>query len=288
MIATLSMSGTLHVVATPLGHLGDLSPRARDTLAQSALIACEDTRRTSKLLAHCGLAVPMLPLHKFNERERLDEVIAVLRRGDDVALVTDGGTPGVSDPGALLVAAAHDAGIRVCPIPGPSAVIAVISAAGLPADRFVFDGFLPARAGERRNRLRLLAKETRTVVVYEAPHRVKASLQDFIEVLGDRTIVLGRELTKIHESILRGSAREVLAGLGEGEVRGEIAIAFAGYDESALPGPHGNDVVVTVWTDALSAAGGDTHSALKAAARALGLKKPELRRQLAERGLIRD
>jgi len=282
------VAGTLHIVATPLGNLDDLSRRARDTLAGSALVACEDTRRTAKLLAHCGLDVPLLAIHKFSERDRLDSVLEVLARGDDVALVSDGGTPGVSDPGALLVAAAHDAGITVSPVPGPSALVAILSAAGLPGDRFVFEGFLPARAGERRNRLRELAGETRTVVLYEAPHRIKASLSDMAEVWGERTIVLGRELTKVYEVILRGSARDVLLRLGDGDVKGEIAIAVAGYDGSSSTGLGKDDPIETLWAEALAAARGDTRAALKAAAKALGIKKPELWRRLAERGLVRD
>ena len=282
------MAGTLHIVATPLGNLDDLSPRARETLAGSALIACEDTRRTAKLLAHCGLTVPMVAVHKFSERDRLDTVLEVLARGDDVALVSDGGTPGVSDPGALLVAAAHDAGIRVSPIPGPSALVAILSAAGLPGDRFVFEGFLPSRPGERRTRLRELAGESRTVVLYEAPHRVRASLEDMAEVWGERTVVLGRELTKVYETVVRGSPREILLRLGDGEVKGEIAIAVAGYDPSSSPGLAEDDPLETIWTEALVAAEGDTRAALKTAAKALGIKKPELWRRLAERGLVRD
>lgn len=281
------MPGILHVVATPLGNLDDLSPRARQALAGAALIACEDTRRTSKLLARCGLAVPLLAVHKFSEREKLAQVLAVLERGEDVALVSDGGTPSVSDPGALLVAAAHDAGIRVSPIPGPSAVVALLSAAGLPADRFVFDGFLPARAGERRKRLRALLEERRTVVVYEAPHRVRDALEDAAEVLGARTLVLGRELTKIHETILRGSAREILGRLGKGEVKGEIAIAVAGYDAGTGEKPAAQDTLTGAWESALAASNGDSREALKRAAKALGLKKPEVWRRLVERGLVR-
>jgi 16S rRNA (cytidine1402-2'-O)-methyltransferase len=282
------MAGTLHVVATPLGNLEDLSRRGRESLERAALIACEDTRRTAKLLAHCGLDAPMVAIHKFSERDRLDTVLDVLSQGKDVALVSDAGTPGVSDPGALLVAAAHDAGIRVSPVPGPSAVAALLSVAGLPADRFVFDGFLPPRAGERRKRLRALAAEPRTVVVYDAPHRVKATLADMAEVLGARTIVLGRELTKVYETILRGSAREVLARIGEGDVKGEIAIAFAGYDAASSPGRAEVDPLRSVWTGALDASAGDTRAALKVAAKALGIKKPELWRRLVERGLVRD
>jgi 16S rRNA (cytidine1402-2'-O)-methyltransferase len=281
------VAGTLHVVATPLGNLDDLSGRAQETLRASALIACEDTRRTAKLLARCGLDVPMVAVHKFSERERLDAVLEVLSGGGDVALVSDAGTPGVSDPGALLVAAAHEAGIRVSPVPGPSAVATILSVAGLPADRFVFDGFLPSRAGERRKQLRALAAEPRTVVVYDAPHRVKDTLADMAEVLGARRIVLGRELTKVHETILRGSAREILSRMGEGDVKGEIAIAFAGYD-AATSLDEEDDPLTSAWTGALDASAGDTRAALKAAAKALGIKKPELWRRLAERGLVRD
>jgi 16S rRNA (cytidine1402-2'-O)-methyltransferase len=271
-----------------LGNLDDLSPRAREALGASALVACEDTRRTAKLLARCGIDLPMVAVHKFSERDRVDAVLAVLKEGRDVALVSDAGTPGVSDPGALLVAFAHDAGIRVSPVPGPSAVVAILSVAGLPADRFVFEGFLPPRAGERRNRLRTLATEPRTVVAYEAPHRVRASLADMAEVLGARTIVLGRELTKVHETILRGSARDVLAGLGEGDVKGEIAIAISGYDAAAADGLAEEDPLAAVWTSALAASAGDTRGALRTTAKALGIKKPELWRRLVERGLIRD
>lgn len=281
------MARTLHVVATPIGNLDDLSPRARDALAKSSLIACEDTRRTAKLLARFGLDVPMVAVHKFSERERLDAVLAVLDHGDDVALVSDGGTPAVSDPGALLVAAALESGFTVSPVPGPSAVIALLSASGLPADRFVFDGFLPHRGGERRRRLRELAAETRTVVVYEAPHRIRETLADVAEVFGTRTVVLGRELTKLHETILRGGAADVRAALGEGEVKGEIAMAIAGYDPASGPAGPDEDPLATVWAEALAASGGDTRGALKAATKALGLKKPELWRRLAERGLVR-
>jgi len=281
------VTGTLHVVATPLGNLDDLSPRAQATFARSALVACEDTRRTAKLLARCGLDLPMVSVHKFNERERLDEVLAVLARGDDVALVSDGGTPAISDPGALLVAAAHDAGVTVSPVPGPSAVVAILSASGLPADRFVFEGFLPARAGERRNRLRALATETRTFVVYEAPHRARASLSDIAEVLGSRTIVLGRELTKVYETVVRGSARDVLAGLGDGEIKGEIAIAIAGYDPAGAVELVDDDRLALTWKAALADTGGDTRAALKSTSKTLGIKKPEVWRRLAERGLVR-
>ncbi len=281
------MAGTLFIVATPLGNLDDMAPRGRAVLSGAALVACEDTRRTFKLFARFDLDVPLLALHKFSERERIDAVLAVLQRGDDVALVSDGGTPGLSDPGALLVAAAHELGIRVSPVPGPSAVAALLSASGLPGDRFVFDGFLPPRGGERRNRLRELAREPRTWIVYEAPHRILETLADMAEVLGERTIVLGREMTKVHETIARGSARSIREMLTGSEVRGEIAIAVAGFDAAAVPAEAGaDDPVAVVWREAVAAAEGDEREALKRAAKALGMKRPELRRRLVERGLV--
>ena len=282
------MPGTLHVVATPLGNLEDLAPRARQALAQAALIACEDTRRTAKLLARFSIAAPMVALNAFTEHDRMGGVLAVLARGDDVALVSDGGTPAISDPGSLLVAAAHDAGYRVSPVPGPSAAIAILSASGFPADRFVFEGFLPPRAGERRNRLRELAEETRTIVVYEAPHRAQAFLADLAAIFGTRTIVLGRELTKIHETVVRGTAAEVSAQLGAGDVRGEIAVAIAGYDRDRAEVVVDDDRLAIAWAEELKAAGGSTRDALKAVAKRLSLKKPEVWRRLAERGLVRD
>jgi len=275
---------TLHVLATPLGNLDDLSPRARDVLANAALVACEDTRRTSKLLARYGIEVPLIALHKFNERERLEPVLTVLRRGEDVALVSDGGTPGIADPGALLVAAALDAGLRVSPVPGPSAVIAILSASGLPSDRFTFEGFLPARGGERRRRLRELSELDHAWVFYEAPHRIRETLADVDEIFGDRRLVLGRELTKLHETILRGTAKELLAALAQ-DVKGEIAVAVAPFDGSAPA--RADDGLEQAWKEAVAASGGDPRAALKDAARRTGLKKAELWRRLLERRLVR-
>ena len=214
------MSGKLFVVATPLGNLDDLSPRALATLRSVDAVACEDTRRTAKLLARYTIEVPMVSCHKFNERQRLEPIVERLAAGESVALVCDSGTPGVADPGRLLVREALERGILVCPLPGPSAVTTLLSASGLPADRYVFEGFLPHRAGERRRRLRELRDERRTVVLFEAPHRLHASLLDMQEVLGSRELVLGRELTKLHETILRGSPGELAERLGP-DVRGE-------------------------------------------------------------------
>jgi 16S rRNA (cytidine1402-2'-O)-methyltransferase len=275
--------GTLFVVATPLGNLEDVSLRALDTLRQVHGIACEDTRRTARLLARHGIDTLLLSLHRFNERERIAPLLARLASGERWALVSDGGTPGVSDPGSMLVAAAVEAGIDVRPVPGPSAVAALLSISGLPADRYVFEGFLPARAGQRRRRLRELHGETRTIVLFEAPHRIAASLADLDVVFGARPIVVAREMTKLHEQIVRGTAREVAAAL-EGHERGELTIAIGGAPAAE---PHAaiderSQRILDVWREALDAASGDRRAALRSAARTLDMRRPELFRALGE------
>ncbi len=225
--------GTLWVVATPIGNLEDLSARARLVLAHVAAIAAEDTRHTRQLLMHCGIGTPLLALHGHNEAAQTPVLVARLQRGEDLALVSDAGTPLLSDPGYLLVRAARAAGLRVTPVPGPSALVAALSVAGLPCTRFVFEGFLPAAAGARRNRLRELAAETRTLVFYEAPHRLLETFDDLVAAFGAaRPAALARELTKIHETVLTDS----LAGLrarvqaDADQRRGEIVLLVAGDD----------------------------------------------------------
>lgn len=284
--------GTLYVVATPLGNLDDLSERGREVLGAVGCIACEDTRRTARLLERFGISTPTLSCHRFNEAARLDPVLDRLRAGEDVALVSDGGTPGIADPGARLVAAALRAGLTVSPVPGPSAGVALLSASGLPADRFVFDGFLPHRGAERRTRLRNLARESRTVVVQETPHRVLDALAEIDAIFGDREVVLGRELTKLHETLYRGTAAEIRARLSGGEVRGEIVLAIAGADPER-PATESRDdresgALREAWAEANAAHPGDRRGALRAAARALGTKRAELYRRLTEAGLIDD
>src|SRR5690606_36802588 len=199
-------AGTLHVVATPIGHLADLSPRALETLRAVAAVCAEDTRHTRQLLAHFGIERPLLALHEHNEAEVADRLVARLAAGDSLALVSDAGTPLVSDPGFRLVRAAREAGIRVSPVPGPSAIVAALSVAGLPSDRFSFEGFLPAKSGARRERLAALAADARTLVFYESSHRIVESLADFRTVFGDgRRAVLARELTKLFETVLDGT-----------------------------------------------------------------------------------
>jgi 16S rRNA (cytidine1402-2'-O)-methyltransferase len=230
------VSGHLYVVGTPIGNLGDLSDRARETLAAVDLVAAEDTRRTGKLLAHAGIGARMLSLFEGNERQRIDELLERLSEGATVALVSDAGMPAVSDPGFRLLRAAVDAGIGISVVPGPSAVTAALVVSGLPTDRWVFEGFLPRRPSERRSRLRALAHDPRTVVLFESPLRVVTLLRDVLVELGDRRAAVARELTKIHEEVLRGRVSEVLAILLDSEPRGEIVVVLEGAEtpEAAL------------------------------------------------------
>ena len=230
------MSGHLYVVGTPIGNLGDLSDRARETLAVVDLVAAEDTRRTGKLLAHAGIRARMISLFEGNERQRIDELLERLSEGATVALVSDAGMPAVSDPGFRLLRAAVDAGIGISVVPGPSAVTAALVVSGLPTDRWVFEGFLPRRPSERRSRLRALAHDPRTVVLFESPLRVVTLLRDVLVELGDRRAAVARELTKIHEEVLRGRVSEVLAMLLDSEPRGEIVVVLEGAEtpEAAL------------------------------------------------------
>jgi 16S rRNA (cytidine1402-2'-O)-methyltransferase len=205
------MPGTLFVVATPIGNLEDITLRALRVLREVAAVAAEDTRRTSRLLQHFGIQARTVSLHEHNERQRTAELVRALQDGQSVALVSDAGTPMLSDPGFALIRAAIAEGIRVEPVPGPSALTAALSAAGVPADTFTFAGFPPARQGERQRWLNSLKSEHRTVVFFEAPHRIRATLTDVLAILGDRWLVVAREVTKIHESFVRGWVSEVAA-----------------------------------------------------------------------------
>jgi 16S rRNA (cytidine1402-2'-O)-methyltransferase len=279
------VAGKLYVVATPLGNLEDLSPRAAETLRRADRVLCEDTRHTAKLLAHHGIATRRISYHRFNEKKRLEALLQRLRDGESLALVSDGGTPGISDPGCHLVRAALEAGFEVVPLPGPSAPAALLSASGMPSDRYLFDGFLPHRAGERRRRLRELRSEPRTVVLFEAPHRIVESLADIADIFGDRELVLGRELTKRFETILRGTAARVAEQLGSA-AKGEITIVLAGAGDSPQEGPEEAQTakVRRCWSAALKESSGDRRAALRSASRSLGMKKAELYRLLAELG----
>jgi 16S rRNA (cytidine1402-2'-O)-methyltransferase len=228
------VTGRLDVIASPIGNLDDLAPRARAALASADLVAAEDTRRTGALLTACGISRPLISLHDFNEVRRVAELVERMRAGAIIALVSDAGTPLISDPGFALVRAAVAAGVAVRPIPGPSAVTAALSVAGLPTDRFAFEGFLPARAAERRRAIGALTGETRTLVFFEAPHRIAATLADLAQTLGgSRRALLARELTKAFESLYRGTLDELaaLAGHEPNVARGEITLVVEGAPE---------------------------------------------------------
>jgi 16S rRNA (cytidine1402-2'-O)-methyltransferase len=223
------MAGTLWLVGTPIGNLGDVTDRARRTLAEADLIACEDTRRARKLLAHLDIrGARLVTFFEGNERRRVPELIEHLRAGRDVAVVSDAGMPGLSDPGERLVRAALAEGIEVDVVPGPSAAVAALVVSGLPAARFSFEGFLPRKPGERRARLTQAAADSRTVVLFEAPRRLGALLAEAVEVLGDRRAAVVRELTKLHQEVVRGPLPELAARYQDEEVRGEVVVVIEG------------------------------------------------------------
>jgi 16S rRNA (cytidine1402-2'-O)-methyltransferase len=229
------MDGTLWLVGTPIGNLADLTPRARETLAMVDVIAAEDTRRTGRLLQGVDIRKPLLSLFEGNETKRTGELLARLHAGETVALVTDGGMPLVSDPGFRLVRACAEEGIDVRVVPGPSAVLAALVVSGLPTDRFSFEGFLPKGQGDRARRLAALRADPRTLVLFEAPLRVQGLLRDVLDELGDRRIAVARELTKLHEEVLRGPVSEVLAKLGDATLKGEVVVVVAGAGDVEPP-----------------------------------------------------
>ena len=236
--------GRLYVVATPIGNLGDLSVRAREILQSVSLIAAEDTRHTGILLKHFGIDTPQVSLHDHNEQQRAPDLVSRLRQGASIALVSDAGTPAISDPGFELVRTVAAAGFEIVAIPGPCAAIAALSVGALPTDRFCFEGFLPARGAARRKRLQSLATETRTLVLYEAPHRVRETLEDCVAVFGSaRIATVAREITKLHEMTYRGCLRELLARADADPDfgRGEIVLLIAGSPQAANDGERGAD-----------------------------------------------
>jgi 16S rRNA (cytidine1402-2'-O)-methyltransferase len=228
------MPGILYIVATPIGNLEDMTFRAVRILREVDVVAAEDTRHTQILLNRHGIHTALTSYHEHNEKTKAQELVTRLARGQNVALVSDAGTPAISDPGFRLVVQAIRAGVRIIPIPGASALTAVLSASGLPTDRFVFEGFLPARKGLRREKLQTLRDETRTLIFYEAPHRLKEALGDIHQLLGNREAVLAREVSKIHEEFLRAPVSELVHALGSDDVRGEVTLIIRGA--SGLPG----------------------------------------------------
>ncbi len=237
-MAQLPAAGTLFVVATPIGNLSDLSPRGLETLRNVAAICAEDTRHTRQLLSHYGVEQTLIALHEHNEADVAERIVARLVAGESLALVSDAGTPLVSDPGFRLVAAARAAGVKVSPIPGPSALIAALCVAGLPSDRFAFEGFLPAKAGARRERLQRLAAEPRTLIFYESSHRIEDTLADAVAAFGpERPAAIARELTKLFETVLDGSLADLQARVAadRDQRKGEFVLLIqgAGEDENA-------------------------------------------------------
>jgi 16S rRNA (cytidine1402-2'-O)-methyltransferase len=233
---TATRPGKLHVVATPIGNLADLSPRALETLRTVAAICAEDTRHTRQLLAHFGLERPLVALHEHNEEQLADRLVERLRAGESLALVSDAGTPLVSDPGFRLVRAARAAGLAVSPVPGACAFVAALSVAGLPSDRLVFEGFLPAKAGARRERLQALVAETRTLAFYESAHRIEEALADMANVFGgDRRVVVARELTKLFETVLDGTLDDVRERIAAdpNQRKGEFVVLLQGAGDDA-------------------------------------------------------
>ena len=235
---TTARAGRLVLCGTPIGNLDDMSPRAVAALRDADVIACEDTRRTRKLLAHFGIpARDLVVLNEQTERRRAAGVVAEIGRGRTVTLVSDAGMPGLSDPGYRLVQACIDAGLHVDVVPGPSAVVTALAVSGLAPGRFVFEGFLPRKPGDRRRRIEALRDEARTIVLFESPHRIEATLEDLRDVLGDRRVSLARELTKLYEEVLRGPLTEVAAALKEKPPRGEITLVVEGAVHEHRPEP---------------------------------------------------
>jgi 16S rRNA (cytidine1402-2'-O)-methyltransferase len=279
-------AGCLYLVATPIGNLEDITLRALRVLKEADLIACEDTRETMKLLAHFDIQKRLVSYHEHNEITRAAEIVIDLEQGAKVALVSDAGTPVVSDPGHHLVSLCLRHGIRVVPVPGASAFVAALAASGMPIEEFAFIGFLPSKPTERRKSLRELAGEQRTLVLYEAPHRLLDTLEDALEILGNRAAVVAREVTKLYEEFMRGRIEALLENLRRKSPRGEITLLIAPPDEDAshVEAGAGGSAVATplarrVEQIALER-GVDTKSALKVAARERGLTRREAYKQL--------
>lgn len=271
------MPGTLFIVATPIGNLEDISQRALRVLREVEVVACEDTRHTQRLLNHFGIKAKTISYHEHNERERTEELCRLLESGKNVALVSDAGTPLVSDPGFRIVNATIEKAIPVVPIPGPAAFVTALVASGLPSDQFFFAGFLPSRANARREKLETLRDVPGTLIFYEAPHRLTATLKDAVEVLGNRHAAVARELTKLHEEIARASLIDLVEQFSNQPVRGEIVLIIgAAAISSSEPEP--GEISPQRLSDRVSELereGMNAKDALKKAARELGMKRAE-------------
>lgn len=270
--------GTLYLVATPIGNLADITHRALQVLNDVDLIACEDTRHTHKLLAHYNITTKTISYHEHNEQQRALALIERLKQGTNIAVVSDAGTPSISDPGFRLVRAAIENEIRVVPVPGPSALVTALIAAGLPTDEFFFAGFLPSRMTARRARLNELQSVPGTLIFYEAPHRLAETLKDAYEILGEREAVVARELTKLHEEIRRGRLSQLSADLTEKtDIRGEIVVLI---DRNVIGAAVTETASVAELVEQFEQEGLDHRAALKKAARELGLSRAEAYRKL--------
>jgi 16S rRNA (cytidine1402-2'-O)-methyltransferase len=269
------MPGVLYIVATPIGNLEDITYRAVRILRSADVIACEDTRQTRKLLDHYEIVKPLLSYHEHNERERADELIAELEAGRNVALVSDAGTPLIADPGYRVVQRARAAGITVSPAPGPSAILAALSASGLPTDSFEFHGFFPVKHGQRQLLLENIRHSTSTQIFYEAPHRILDSLADIAGILGDRPVVAARELTKIHEEFIAGTADEIRTALqARTSIKGEFTVMIG-----KAAGPARDDRPIEDAVNDLIQQGVPRMDAYKRVARERGLSKRDVYRQ---------
>ena len=279
------MPGTLYIVATPIGNLEDITQRALRVMREVDLIACEDTRHTRKLLNHFGIQTKTISYHEHNERARADELCRLLESGQSIAIVSDAGTPLISDPGFRIVTRAIESGIPIVPIPGPTAFVAALAASGLTSDQFFFAGFLPARAHARKLKLQELSSIPSTLIFYEAPHRIAATLRDACEALGDREAVIARELTKIHEEFRRGKLSQLAETFSEAKhARGEIVLIVSGAQpDSAAGKPESTpSQKLAERVRELEGEGLDSKSALKKAARELGLKRDEAYRLMLD------
>jgi len=278
-------AGCLYVVATPIGNLEDISMRALRILKEADVIACEDTRQTLKLLSHFGISKRLVSYHEHNEITRAPEIVIELEQGAKVALVSDAGTPAISDPGHRLVNLCLRHGIRVVPVPGASAFVAALAASGMPIEQFVFIGFLPSRPTERRKALRALANEPRTLALYEAPHRLLDTIEDALEILGNRPAVIAREVTKVYEEFLRGHLEDLVAAVGKRPPRGEITLLIGppdGHEAHAAEGAAcAKEVPLARRVDEIMQERSvDRKAALKQVARERGITRREAYKQL--------
>lgn len=280
MEQTMNDTGCLYLVATPIGNLEDITFRALAVLKEVDLIAAEDTRHSRKLLSHFGIHTPLTSYHQHNQQEKGPLLIEKMKAGWKIALVTDAGLPGISDPGHDLVVKAVEAGIRVTAVPGPSAFLTALVISGLPTDRFVFEGFLPRTSKERRERLEMLKEERRTIVLYEAPHRLLTTLEDLLKTLGDRPLAIVRELTKKYEEVKRGTISSLLEYFREQEPKGEFTIVLAGKPPEEPREIDLNSLVEEVL--ALEKKGQQRKTAIKEVAKNHGVPKRELYQAVLE------